>query len=344
MVIEKLTDRENEILQSVVQQFVLTGTAVGSRTISKKRNSELSPASIRNVMADLEDKGFLDHPYKSAGRVPTTKGYRHYVDNLINLVKISEREKEIIRTNIGGFSGDLDFILEKTSQVIAKISKQLGVILTPKFEEGILEKLDIIQLTSDKILVILSIKDGIAKSILLEMNRVISYNLLEQIIQILNERLAGLKIREIKNTFHNRVKDIIDEKTGLIRLFIDSADKLFDFHHYSTIKYTGTSNILSNPEFSDVNKFATLIELFEEKNIIIHLMEKRSETPELKITIGNENEEKLIQECSIITAPYTLGEVDGLLGVIGPMRMAYRRVIPLVDYTAKLITKIFQEK
>jgi heat-inducible transcriptional repressor len=344
MTIEKLTAREEEILQSVVQQFVLTGSAVGSRTISKKGKSELSSASIRNVMADLEDKGFLDQPHKSAGRIPTTKGYRHYVDNMISLVKISEREKEIIRKNIGEFSGDIDFILEKTSQVIAKISRQLGLILTPKFEEGILEKLDIMQLASDKILVILSIKDGIAKSILLEMNRIISYNLLEQIILILNERLAGLKIKEIKNTFHNRVKDIIDEKSGLIRLFIESADKLFDFHQYSTIKYTGTSNILSNPEFSDVNKFATLIELFEEKNIIIHLMEKRSETPELKITIGNENEEKLIQECSIITAPYTVGEVDGLLGVIGPMRMAYRRVIPIVDYTAKLITQIFQER
>lgn len=344
MAIELLTDREREILESIIQNFVLTGNPVGSRTLSKKRKRALSPASIRNVMADLEEKGYLDHPHTSAGRIPTTKGYRHYVDNLIHLVQLSAEEIVQIEEDIGQFRGDLDLLLEKTLQVLAKISNLLGVILTPRFDEGTLEKIDIIRTTGEKLLVVLSIKDGIAKTILLEVQHELSDKHLSNTIQILNERLAGLRIVEIKKTFQSRLRDLLNEESGLIRLFIDSADKLFDLKRYSNIIYSGTSNILNYPEFSDVNKFSTLIELFEEKNIIVHMMEKRSMPPELKVTIGDENEEELVQNCSIITAPYRVGDVDGLLGVIGPTRIVYSRVIPIVDFTAKFITNILQSK
>ena len=344
MTVYNLTDREQEILESVVQYFVLTGNPVGSRTLSKERKWTLSPASIRNVMADLEDKGFLDHPHPSAGRIPTTRGYRHYVDNLVEMIQLSEEEKDLIKENIGQFSGDIDLVLEKTLQVRAKVSNLLGVILTPKFDEGILEKIDIIRSSSEKLLMILSIKDGIAKTILLEVHHELADELLAKITQLLNERLAGLKISKIKSTFRDRLSDLVNEESGLIRLFIDSADKFFDFTRYSNVIYSGTTNILNYPEFSDINKFSTLIELFEEKNIIVHMMEKRNLSPELKVTIGDENEETLVQNCSIITAPYTVGDIDGILGVIGPTRIVYRRVIPIVDFTAKFITNILQSK
>ena len=341
---ELLSIREEEILQSVVQQFVLTGNPIGSRTLSKKGGSELSPATIRNVMADLEEKGFLGHPHTSAGRVPTTKGYRLYVDRLINLSHLTETEKKLIKENVGNFQGDLDFILENTIGVLARISSQLGVVLTPRFEDGILEKIDILSVSSDKILIILSIRDGMAKTILQEIHKSISADALNYVVSVLNERLSGLKIREIKSSLHDRMKDISPDDAGIIRLFIDSANKMFDFQRYSNIKYAGTSHIIHNPEFSDVSKFSALVEFFEKKNIIIHMMEKMSEPPGLKVIIGDENEERPIQECSIITAPYRMGNVEGLLGVIGPMRMAYRKIIPLVDYTAKMITGVFEEK
>jgi len=218
------------------------------------------------------------------------------------------------------------------------------VVLTPKFEDGILEKIDIVSVSSEKILVILSIRDGMAKTILLEVHRSISPTALQYVISVLNERLSGLRIRDIRNTLFARIKDVAQDDSGIIRLFIDSADKLFDSSRYSNLKYTGTSQIIHNPEFSDVEKFSALVEFFEEKNIIIHMMERLTDPPGLKVKIGDENEEQPIQDCSIITAPYTMGNVDGLLGVIGPMRMSYRKIIPLVDYTAKIITKIFQEK
>ena len=344
MSFDVLTEREKEILESIVQHFVLTGNPVGSRTLAKKQKETLSPASIRNVMADLEEKGYLDHPHTSAGRRPTTMGYRHYVDNLVDLTELSDEEKVLFRQNIGDFSGDLDFILEKTLQVLAKVSNLLGVVLTPKFDDSVLEKIDILRISSEKLLVILSIKDGVAKTILLEVQHDLADNLLKKVNQLINERLAGLKIKEIKNTFSDRLKDLMNEESGLIRLFIDSAEKLFDFTRYSNLIYSGASNIINYPEFSDVNKISTLIELFEEKNIIIHLMEKRTVPPELKITIGDENEEELVQNCSIITAPYRVGNIDGILGVIGPTRMVYKRVIPIVDFTAKFVTTILQSK
>ena len=344
MSFDVLTEREKEILESIVQHFVLTGNPVGSRTLAKKQKETLSPASIRNVMADLEEKGYLDHPHTSAGRRPTTMGYRHYVDNLVVLTELSDEEKVLFRQNIGDFSGDLDFILEKTLQVLAKVSNLLGVVLTPKFDDSVLEKIDILRISSEKLLVILSIKDGVAKTILLEVQHDLADNLLKKVNQLINERLAGLKIKEIKNTFSDRLKDLMNEESGLIRLFIDSAEKLFDFTRYSNLIYSGASNIINYPEFSDVNKISTLIELFEEKNIIIHLMEKRTVPPELKITIGDENEEELVQNCSIITAPYRVGNIDGILGVIGPTRMVYKRVIPIVDFTAKFVTTILQSK
>jgi len=339
-----LTERENAILESIVQYFVLTGNPVGSRTISKVRNEELSPASIRNVMADLEEKGYLNHPHTSAGRIPTTRGYRHYVDHLIDISEITEHEKTIIKENIGQFNGDIDLILEKTLFVLAKVSNLLGILLTPKFDEGILQKIDVVRSSNEKILVVLSIKDGIAKTILLEVKHDISNKYLNHTIRLLNERLAGLKISEIKNSYRDRLADLVSEDSGLIRLFIDSADKLFDFTRYSNVIYSGTSNILNYPEFSDVHEFSTLIELIEDKNIVVHMMEKRSVPPELKVTIGAEHEEELVRNCSIITAPYSVGDIDGILGVIGPTRILYNRVIPIVKFTANFITQILQTK
>jgi len=345
MELEVLTEREKSILEIVVQQFVLTGSPIGSRTLSKKHTQKLSPASIRNVMADLEDKGYLDHPHTSAGRVPTTKGYRLYVDNLIQLTQLSEEEKKNIQENIGLFNGDVDFILEKTSHVLAKISRQLGVILTPKFDDGILEKIDIIQVASEKILVVLSIKNGIARTILLEVQHDLNTNDIIKLVSLLNEKLAGLSIKTIKQTFRDRFQEYMNqEEIGLVRVFIDSADKIFDFKRYADLKLTGASNIITSPEFRNVEKFSALIELFEEKNIIIHMLDKFAEKPGLKVTIGEELEEVLVQECSVVSAPYKIGTVDGILGVIGPMRMAYRKVIPVVDFTARLITKMFEEK
>jgi heat-inducible transcriptional repressor len=209
---------------------------------------------------------------------------------------------------------------------------------------GTLIRLDLIKLSRDKFMVVLNIKDGIAKTVILEIEHEISNNMLEKMTQLLNERLTGLTIREIQKHIGDRLQDVDDGGTGMIRLFIESADRIFHFNRYGDIKYTGASNILSRPEFADILKVSALIELIEDKNIIIHMMEQRNIPSGLHVTIGDENEVKPIRDCSIITAPYTVGDIEGILGVIGPMRMSYDYVIPIVDFTAKYITSKFQEK
>lgn len=342
--LSQLSEREEIVLESVVQQFVITGDPVGSRTISKKSNMEISAATIRNVMADLEEKGFLDHPHTSAGRIPTSKGYRHYVDNLLRLAKLTKAEQSLIIENIIDKNTEINLILDKTAKILASLSNHLGVILSPGFYEAILEKIDLAQISSSRLLVVLNLKNNPARTVLLEISHKIDRKKLDQITMILNERIGGLPLREIRETFRQRVSDIRKDESGLIRLFIESADKLFDFQKYTDIKYTGTRNILTTPEFSNVEKFSAFVELLEDKNIIIHMMENLKSQNELQVIIGEENKEKIIQDCSIVTAPYKWGDVNGVLGVIGPMRMAYRKVIPLVDFTAKIITKMFQEK
>jgi len=138
------------------------------------------------------------------------------------------------------------------------------------------------------------------------------------------------------------MQDISQDESGLIRLFLDSADRIFKFQDYSDVKITGTRNILTNPEFADIQKFSAFVELLENKNIIIHMLEQTSDPKDLKVTIGDENDDKHVRECSIVTAPYKWGDVKGVLGVIGPTRMAYRKVIPLVDFTAKIISQMFE--
>ena len=196
LVSEVLTSREIEILESIVQHFVLSGDPVGSRKLAKNEKHNYSAATIRNVMADLEEKGFLDHPHTSAGRIPTTKGYRHYVDKLINLTNLSKPEQVMIMENLAQQDKEVNNILEKTSQVLAKVSNQLGVILTPKLYKGVLEQIDIISISSSNVLIVLKIKHGIAKNIVMEVEHEISTNQLNKVISLLNERIAGLTLEE----------------------------------------------------------------------------------------------------------------------------------------------------
>ncbi len=337
---EALTDREKIILQSIIHYFILTANPVGSRFLSKRNPLRLSPATIRNIMADMEEKGYIDQPHTSAGRVPTTKGYRFYVDQLIKKEQIPPEQQEVILENISTFDGDVDFLLEKTAHVLAQISNQLGVIISPKFYEGTLEKIELISVSSAKMLVVISVRSGLVKTIMLEIPSEIPPKKLHYLNQILNERLYGLSLKEIKNTFYKRLADLRREEPQLIRIFFDSAEKLFDFTRYEEVRLTGTSNILHQPEFADIKKFSSLIELLEEKNIIIHLLEKQAFKSGTKIVIGEEHPVKEMQNCSVVTSTYQVGDVNGVLGVIGPTRMAYERVIPLVEYTARVITQV----
>ncbi|MBI3788564.1 MAG: heat-inducible transcription repressor HrcA, partial [Ignavibacteriales bacterium] len=208
---EGLNEREREILRHVVYNYIQTAIPVGSRYISKKFESHLSPATIRNVMADLEESGYLSHPHTSAGRVPTDIGYRYYIDFLMDVEQLSQQDKLEIQNQLGGTT-EPETLLRETSKLLGKISKQLSIVSSPHISSGIFEKLELIPISSSKVLVVISIRSGLVKTLMLEVGTEISRQLLEQVGRILNERLSGLTLLEIRDTFVERIRDLQDER------------------------------------------------------------------------------------------------------------------------------------
>lgn len=340
---EPLNERERDILRHVVFNFIQSAIPVGSRYISKHFESQLSPATIRNVMADLEELGFLSHPHTSAGRVPTDLGYRYYVDYLMEVQAISEKDKLQIEQQLTS-AADPDSMLRETSKLLGKISKQLSVVSSPHISSGVFEKLELISISSSRLLVVISIRTGLVKTIMMEVGTEIRREYLDHVARLLNERLAGLTLRQIRETFVERTRDVQDERMGLIRLFIDSVDHLFDdMKDREKVHISGTQNIIEQPEFVDPRNFRSVIELIENDDIIVHLLEKHEVLDkDFVITIGAENDETIAKDYSIVSATYDVEGVKGRVGVIGPRRMDYAKLVPLVDHVAKLVAKMMR--
>lgn len=343
-----LNERDKAILRYVVQQFILTANPVGSRNISKKYALGLSPATIRNIMADLEEMGLLGHPHTSAGRVPTDKGYRFYVDSLMAPPLLDNEAKTFLDTNFNAQLNETDELLKITALLLGDITNQIALVSYPKFENAVLEKIQIVQLSSSRVLVIISINSGLVRTITLEINAELKEGNVLFVQQYLNEKLSGLKFAEIRETIKERVKDFNrDDYHPIIRVFLDSVDKIFtDFNAGEKSFISGTKNILNQPEFEDYRQVKGVIELIEDKEVIVHIMDNRTSLGgnNLAITIGGENKEEKLNEFSVITKDYDLGGVKGTVGIMGPKRMEYSRIIAAVVYAAELLTKELRKK
>lgn len=337
----ELSEREKSVLRYVVHQFILTAAPVGSRNISKRYDLGVSSATIRNIMADLEETGFLGHPHTSAGRVPTDKGYRFYVDTLMDPPLLDKKEKKLIENNIETALKKTGDFLRIASTILSELTNQLACVTYPKLDKAVLEKLQIIPLSSSKILVIVEIDSGIVKTITLEINIEVSREKLQGIQRLLNERLSGLSLSEIKKSFKERIKDKIEEEyKPVIRLFADSADKIFDDPGTNDKVYiTGAKKILNQPEFADHSQLQSVLDLIEDKNIIVHIMESKENEDDLVITIGSENREEKFTGYSFIKKDYTIGDASGKLGVVGPKRMQYSKTVAVIVYLSELLSK-----
>lgn len=337
-----LKDREKAILRFVIHQFILTANPVGSRNVSKRYDLGLSPASIRNVMSDLEELGYLNHPHTSAGRVPTDKGYRVYVDSLMDPPRLEEKVKQIIDANLGSAASETEDLLKITSSILSELTNQLAMVTYPKFEQAVLEKIQIVQLSSTRILVVVSVQSGLIKTITLEIDAEVKEEQIVIVQQLLNERLSGLRFSEIRNTIEDRVKDFNSEVyRPIIRVFLDSVDKIFTDLSNEKAIISGTKNILMQPEFEDSQNFQSVIELIENRDIIIHILDKNKSIPltDLTITIGVENRDEKLSDYSMITKEYKIGDMTGTLGIMGPKRMDYSKIVAAVVYIAQQLTQ-----
>jgi len=337
MSVPGLSDREAQVLRHVIHSYILTANPVGSRSISKLEEVSLSPATIRNAMADLEEKGLLTHPHTSAGREPTDKGYRLYVNYLMTQERITPAERQLIDRNVDELMPDVEAILGRTAHLLSQISRNLGVVLSPVFDHGRLERLDLVPLGRNRLLVVVTVASGLARTVTLEIERTIDPDELPHMTRVIQQRLCGLTLREIRETIHERLADVRDAGKFVARLFIDSTERLFTVPRQEGLILEGARNILDVPEFK-VDGYRSVLEILEDRQMVLHLLSQHIEDG-LSIHIGKEIEEAKVRDYSLISAGYQVGSLPGILGIIGPRRMNYSRLISLVKYTADLINR-----
>jgi heat-inducible transcriptional repressor len=332
-----LNEREKEILKYVISDFISNAIPVASRQIVKDHDLGLSPATIRNTLADLEDRGYVTHPHTSAGRIPTDKGYRFFVDWLMEIEQISSHEKGGIKKAFEN-AVQTDEILHQTAKLLGTISHQLGIVSGPHLKSSIMERLELIAVSSNRLLIILTVKSGIVKTITMEAQTVLSPESLVYIARLLNERLGGLTLETIRDTFADRVKDFQHEHPELLNIFIRAADKIFDdAKEREKLHIGGTSFLIEQPEFDKPENMRTMIELINNEGVLIHVLESHEPLAEDKgvaISIGDEHGEENLKNYSIIVSTYRAGSVMGSIAIIGPKRMNYPKVVPLVNYIA----------
>jgi heat-inducible transcriptional repressor len=348
---EPLSQRQRDILRLIIQQYVLTANPVGSRYISRISAMGLSDATLRNVMSDLEYLGYIDHPHTSAGRMPTDKGYRMYVDTLMNSQMLSEAERKAVEKTLGIAMTPEDILRESTG-ILATLSKQLSLLVLPALDEGILERVEIVQLSSSRILVVLAVSGGRVRTLTLETDSGIGRTRIDELCSILNQRLAGRSLREVRAIFRDSVQDLKEEDKAILRMFINSPERLFEDPGSERVKLAGAGNIFSQPEFQKKGSYAdeefqSIIELIENEEVVIHVLERSGMmydatnvgTEGVKIRIGSELDDERMLNYSVISTKYQIGEQRGTIAVIGPKRMDYARIAPLVDYVARSMSQ-----
>lgn len=335
-----LSNKEKLILGEIVKSFISCAAPVSSSAIAKNRRMPMSAATIRNIMAELESKGYIFQPHTSAGRVPKTPAYRTYVDNIMKRGRISSNEKDQICEPIQQYDSEFDEILKEVTRILAHLSNQLGVIITPQLAKGTFQRLELVPLASDKVLMVISIESGLLKTITLELDSTVSHDRLYLVSQVLNERLSGMPIKDIRYRFAEIVRDMSYDDTGVMQLISQKSRRLFDFDEGSDVYAMGTHHIMQKSDFSDMTVVSSVVELLENKDVMVHLLSSEDEnnTP-TSVKIGEEIPEQRMIECSLITARYRVGKVDGVIGIIGPKRMDYSKLVALVDFTARTITE-----
>ncbi|HEX8906868.1 MAG TPA: heat-inducible transcriptional repressor HrcA [Longimicrobiaceae bacterium] len=340
---EPLTEREHAILEAVIRTYVETAEPAGSRVVARRFRLGISPATVRNTMSDLEEKGYLYHPHTSAGRVPTDLAYRLYVDSLMHRAPVSERERSAIRRELeAGGEAAVEHLLRRAAQVLGLLTQELGVAIAPRLDQATLERLDLVTISEAKVLLVLTLRGAGVRTIYVDVPAAIPPQTLAAVGRILNERLAGLPLREIRATLAARLRDSAPAEPGaaeLLNVFVQGAEELFvspappeqDVH-------LGRASVLAEqPEFSSGQRLRGLIELTERRDLLKDVLGRR-DSGGLQVTIGVEHGDPALADFTVVTSEYRSGGLKGVIGVIGPTRMPYDRVIALVESTSNLIS------
>jgi len=339
--VDELTGRGKQILEALIEEYISTAEPVGSRTITRRQMVSLSPATVRNVMSDLEELGFLASPHTSAGRIPTDKAYRFYVDSLLEAQRLAVDDQEM-RQHFRFHARDLGASLQEASRLLSSLSHYVGVVVAPSMAANVFRQIEFVRLGGRRLLVILVAASGAVQNRLVELDHDIPPEDLVRMANYLNEQLRGLTIAQVKRRL---MEEMASDKARYDELLAQaiavSQQALADDD--TQIFIEGQANILEQPEFADIGRMREMFRAFEEKSQLVGLLDRCLRADGVQIFIGAESHLNQMAGMSVITAPYRTGkDTFGVLGVIGPTRMGYAKVIPIVDYTARLISKILE--
>lgn len=344
MSFDTLSDREIRVLEAVIQVYIETAEPAGSQTIAQRFPLGVSSATIRNTMGDLEEKGFLYHPHTSAGRIPTDRAYRWYVNSLSRLAPPSSEDQRMLSAELGPSRNALQEILRRAAQVLGVLTKELGVAVAPALDQVVLEKLDLVQVSTERLLLVFHLKSGAVRTIFVQVSGNLPAESVTRVAQLLNERLAGLTLLEIRNTLPERLRDAerAPDDRELLNIFIEEGEEIFGLPAGPETVVLGSAQMLAGqPEFSSSGAIRDLLDLTERRDLLQQALAARRRTG-LTITIGGENSDTRLAGFTLVTSAYRSGELTGVIGVIGPTRMPYDKIIGLVDHTSRLVEGLME--
>lgn len=339
-----LDSRARQLLRALIEQYIADGQPVGSRTLAKYSGLDISPATIRNVMADLEDIGLVAAPHTSAGRIPTSQGYRVFVDSLLELHPLDEYEVEQWRRDLP-VNAPTQELLSGTSSLLSEITHFVGVITVPQREEFSLRHIDFVPLGGKRVLVVLVFSDNQVQNRVIETTRAYSPSELEQTANYLTSHYLGLRLQEIRDKLLREMRETSAAVNSLMSAALDVTRSAFASDPGADMMVAGQTNLMGGGSgLSDMDRLRELFEAFQRKRDILQILENCAHAEGVRLFIGEESGFTALGDCTLVTAPYGIkGRVLGVLGVIGPTRMAYERVIPVVQTTAKLLSNALNQ-
>ncbi len=334
--VPKLSERHKKVFEVVVKEYIKKGEPVGSRTVSKILKGKWSPATIRSIMSDLEDMNLLKQPHTSAGRIPTEHGFKYYIEEFIKKDEsqrsISEKEKKIILDALSSKELTLEDILQRVSEVLSALSRYSGIAISPKPALMRLKYIEFLKIGKKKVLTVMVTFSGAIYNRVVTLESDIPQSSLDRMGNYINEKFIGYTIVEVKNMLFEEMKKEKLEYDNLLKKALEVGDQ--------KVFIKGHVNMLFEPEFSDVQKMKALFKAFEDKSKIIEILDKAIQSPEPSVLLGRDFPLKYLKNVSVVASPYVVDENVGTIGIVGPMRMNYSKIIPIVDFTAKALKKV----
>lgn len=338
-----LNERARSLLHALVARYIRDGQPVGSQTLAEVSGLEVSPATIRNVMADLEEMGFLQAPHTSAGRVPTARGYRFFVDTLLRSQRLGGEEMLQLREPFPEMEST-QHLINSASSLLSAVTRFVGLVTVPKRESFAFQYVDFVSLSGGRVLAVLVFSDGEVQNRILHPSTAFGPAELQRVANYLNDHYSGLTLRQVRTRLLSELRDTRERMYRVMGSAISVAESAFVTDDPDDIVLAGETNLMDCSDLSDLDKLRRLFEAFHHKRELLSLMEQCIHGQGVRLFIGEESGYQALGECSVVTAPYTVdGQKLGVLGVIGPVRMDYDRVIPVVDATARLLSSALNQ-